>query len=418
MTTREKKEVLDMVPDWTLLAIGLPQITFYIVNGQYYAICPFHHDRHIGSFSYNPRNRIWKCFSCGESGRDAYALIMRVNNWSFTQTIEHLYDHRNDPVVPFKTEHSILSSGSKEKKSFNKTISYPAQDEIPDVFSVDGDVSEDDLDYIYRSFAEASPLTTEEVKYLKEVRGVYGDSMHQFFSFPDADPCFWERFCERLASYDAGTNRLYHQLLNVPGFMWDKKNQRVSFGYFGSSLGILNSDEKGKVRSIELRMKNVSSGNRYALFSAAGICDRNPERFAHGKSSNLTVDYIPHAAWCETCKGIAITEGKFKALQLSYHGYYTLNIHSVQNWKAVLPILTNADRAVPVFVAFDMDCYEKQAVADCLRHVGEKIREAGFKCYYLTWPATLGKGIDDIILAGKKSQIRCVPIRKFFSAPA
>ena len=35
-------------------------------GGEYWALCPFHPDRHTGSFAVGPKG--YKCFSCGASG--------------------------------------------------------------------------------------------------------------------------------------------------------------------------------------------------------------------------------------------------------------------------------------------------------------------------------------------------------------
>lgn len=118
MEIREMKNQLDMIPDEELLAIGLPQITFYKLNGSFQALCPFHNDQHLGSFGYNPHNHTWKCFACEQSGKGVYSLMMRVLGWAFPETVKYLYEHRRDVVGKFDTHvpASLLQKGKTPSK--------------------------------------------------------------------------------------------------------------------------------------------------------------------------------------------------------------------------------------------------------------------------------------------------------------
>ena len=63
----EKKSELDAYPYEHLLAVGVPDIKFYHTTRGLEALCPFHNDKSLGSFSFSPTTGVWKCFSCGES---------------------------------------------------------------------------------------------------------------------------------------------------------------------------------------------------------------------------------------------------------------------------------------------------------------------------------------------------------------
>ena len=54
MEIREMREYLESMPAQRLLAVGIPEITFYNLGNKYQALCPFHGDTHLGSFTYNP----------------------------------------------------------------------------------------------------------------------------------------------------------------------------------------------------------------------------------------------------------------------------------------------------------------------------------------------------------------------------
>lgn len=52
-------------------------------SGQdYECLCPFHEDRHVGSFKVSPKRNTYKCFSCGASG-DSVDFVMRHEGLSY-----------------------------------------------------------------------------------------------------------------------------------------------------------------------------------------------------------------------------------------------------------------------------------------------------------------------------------------------
>ena len=96
----EKMSELSAIPQQSLLAIGVPDIKFYQTSRGLQALCPFHNDHKLGSFTFNQNTGVWKCFSCGAGGSGAISFIMKVNNWDFLKTVDYLYDHRNEIVLP------------------------------------------------------------------------------------------------------------------------------------------------------------------------------------------------------------------------------------------------------------------------------------------------------------------------------
>lgn len=56
---------------------------------EYQCLCPFHADRHMGSFSVSPRKNIYHCFSCNAHGRPI-DFLMKSEGYSFTEAIQWL----------------------------------------------------------------------------------------------------------------------------------------------------------------------------------------------------------------------------------------------------------------------------------------------------------------------------------------
>ena len=412
----EKMSELSAIPQQSLLAIGVPDIKFYQTSRGLQALCPFHNDHKLGSFIFNPTTGVWKCFSCGVGGSGAISFIMKVNNWDFLKAVYYLYDHRNEITLPpellvppllVKTQKEKNHIGEMPKISANKSL-----------FVSHGPVTRQDCHLIYLAFADASPLTEDEKRKLMQVRKISYGETGDFFRIPAAwDDQFWTNFKERLNAIDdcGEKDRLYHSLIGVPGFFWDDEHDRPGFVYFRNSLGILLHSLDGLICGIDMRLPaDAPQGARYIAFSSAGICDRNPNRFSMGTRTDVFVDVVPcHFGGSKEYKGVAITEGKFKAIQLSRRGYTALNVRGVVNWKHALPYLEKMPTDKPVTIVFDADCRSNPAVGKQAADLGRALMEAGYEAQYLTWNSNLGKGFDDLCNGGHYNKVRLVPAQRF-----
>jgi len=415
---KEMKSFVDNCPQERLLEIGLPDIQFYNVGGMYHALCPFHPDTHLGNFMYNPYNHIWKCFVCGEGGVGVVNLVMAVTGKSYTETVAMLYENRSRAGrgVAGNSHVSIkCPSGKKPSAGFNNGETT-SRSEASSFSYIQKPLPAEQLDAIYTCFAAASPLTRDEKDKLMKKRGLYNRSMSHFFRFPsNGDPEFRSLFLQKLAvkSKELGVKSLRNQLLNVPGFMWDSERRVVSFIGYSGALGILNHDADGLINGIELRLRDGNPmGVRYIPFSSTGICQRYPDRFRYGTKLTAIVDVVPPAFDDKAYLGVAVTEGKMKAIHLSYMGYLALNVRGVGNWKEVLPILdllkSKGYDTQRVFIAFDADSRKNPAVANHCVNFAEALMGQGREAQFLAWPATCGKGIDDVDNNGKTNRIRTV----------
>lgn len=409
-----KKTALSAIPDEQLLAIGLPKVAFYNLGNTYYTLCPFHGDKHLGSFKYTPQTHRWKCFSCGEGGVGAYSLIMKLNGWDFIKTINYLYEHRDDPTGKFSASPppSLLRHGKKipvsnwQSHNFSKVVEQGSREESSKFMSEREVVTKEDLDRIYRAFAASSPMTGKERQTLQYKRGLTYSSTRDFFRFPSPDDGeFWKRFRDELRRYDGANEqeKLYYSLLGIPGFYWDIQANRLGFISSKFGIGILLRDAKGLVHGIEIRTKNEESG-RYIGFSSGSICLKDPELYSHGAKLDAPIDVVPKAYPDRPSKGIAITEGKFKAIHLSYAGYTVLNVRGITNWKRALPILKELSPAGSVTIAFDADAKTNYAVAKCSVELAQALMAEGYETRFLAWPLKYGKGYDDLCRNGKEDK--------------
>lgn len=409
----EKKSELDAYPYEHLLAVGVPDIKFYHTTRGLEALCPFHNDKALGSFSFNPTTGVWKCFSCGESGQGVISLIMKLNNWDFLKAVDYLYEHRNDAGAAFgKTIPAALKPKPGSKKAAQPVDDFYFEKSR---FINHEPASEDDRHLIYQAFAAASPLSdAERNKLLHERRISYGASL-DFFHMPDPmDKVFWEQFQVQLKLRDAspGRDRLYYSLIGVPGFYWDEEENHPSFVTHPGAIGMFLHSPAGKIVGIDMRRLDVGEKDaRYVGFSSGSICIINPTRCTMGAKLKTYVDYVPRIG--KANKGLAITEGKFKAVHLASRGYTTLNVRGVGNWRHVLELLKELPDKEPISIAFDADCRSNPAVASCASKLGHALLDAGYEVQYLTWSLKDGKGFDDLCINGHCNKCRAVPGEKF-----
>ncbi len=404
MNLREKREYLDRFSDEEILALGAPELQWTVRPGRLLALCPFHPDRHLGNFCYSLSRRIWKCFVCGAGGSGPYSLIMKMRGWTYGETLDMLFAAAGGSPLP-PLMRAPASSGPPE----------PAPAVLPEGFL--SDVTEEDTDAVYRAFAAASPMSPRELRDLRLQRGLIPAAMDCFFRFPACSPSFLGRFRDILREVSPDRD-LWHRLLGVPGFCWDSRYSSVAFPGSPGAVGILSRSLSGLVNGIEIRLQNTaSSGTRYLPFSSGGMTDRNPRRYICGTPLPPVIDAVPPASSGIPCPGTALTEGKFKALHLAARGWMALNVRGVGNWAAALPALEQLrgreDIPARVFIAFDADAAVKPPVAKQAMAAGRRLLELGWETFYLTWPLSAGKGIDDLFNAGGRLLLRTEPAEKY-----
>ena len=65
-------------------------------SGTMKGLCPFH-DETTPSFQVNPSRGFYYCFGCGEGG-DVISFVQKIDNLSFTETVERLARPGRDPL--------------------------------------------------------------------------------------------------------------------------------------------------------------------------------------------------------------------------------------------------------------------------------------------------------------------------------
>lgn len=77
---KDSADIVDVMSDFIVLKRA---------GARYTCLCPFHDDKHIGSFSIFPRMNCYKCFSC-EAGGDSIKFLMEYKGLSYPDALRYL----------------------------------------------------------------------------------------------------------------------------------------------------------------------------------------------------------------------------------------------------------------------------------------------------------------------------------------
>lgn len=107
-----------------------------------------------------------------------------------------------------------------------------------------------------------------------------------------------------------------------------------------------------------------------------------------------------------TPRTVRLTEGELKAdVATALSGVLTIALPGVGYWRHAEPVL-RAVGATEVVLAFDADARRNKSVAFNLRNAAEGLAQAGFAVRLEVWDEALGKGIDDLLAAGHRPELR------------
>jgi hypothetical protein len=182
--------------------------------------------------------------------------------------------------------------------------------------------------------------------------------------------------------------------LTVPGVVQDDGKLLR----FSSPCGLLIPvrDATGQIVALRIRLDAAGDGGKYRWISS-----RSRSR-TDGPSPG-TPCHVPRGI-TGPVETLRITEGELKAdIAFGLSGVPTVSMAGVNTWKRVLPLI---DQLQPkrVLIALDADFRTNIAVAAALRGLVTSL-SASHDLAVETWPLDDGKGIDDLLTAGRSPTI-------------
>jgi putative DNA primase/helicase len=242
----------------------------------------------------------------------------------------------------------------------------------------------DTLNRVYSALLDALPLDAHHQERLR-ARGLAGDlKAAGYRSLGRA------RYRAVASLRNAGLEELFPR---VPGF-FDKENERGKYWTVTGSEGFLIPvrDTAARIVALIVRPDFPQPGKKYTYISSKSRQGPGPGAPVH----------VPLFSGDTTT--VRITEGALKA-DIATHLSKTLTIGLPGiAWKGAIPLLKRW-RPETVLVAFDADAARNANVARAMLELVKALRAGGYAVALERWAEQDGKGIDDLLAAGKKPEI-------------
>lgn len=187
-------------------------------------------------------------------------------------------------------------------------------------------------------------------------------------------------------------------LVGIPGLHHRNSDSRWTFGGWEGLL-IPVRDEQARIVALKTRDDDPGSDQKYRYVSSrsyGGASPGNPVHVPlhgqHGAEKLSVLDIV------------RITEGELKAdLATASTRTLTLSVPGVSTWQSALEVIREMG-VNGILLAFDADATTNPYVQRALVQAVRTLLARGYDTWVETWPVADGKGIDDLLAAGKKTQ--------------
>lgn len=187
------------------------------------------------------------------------------------------------------------------------------------------------------------------------------------------------------------------QCLSLPGICKDDSERLTLAGPTGLIVSCRNVD--GRIVALKVRtVFSDDSGNRCKRYTY--LSSKN-----HGGNGPGAPVHVARLRGLPTGT-IRVTEGEIKAnVATDLSGILTISVPGAQSWRQAIPVLDELG-CRHVLIAFDADVWTNGSVAASLKGLYDALVAAGRAVEIEIWDAAAGKGIDDVLAAGKADAIR------------
>ncbi len=190
--------------------------------------------------------------------------------------------------------------------------------------------------------------------------------------------------------------RFGDKLLRVPGVVV-KEGPSGHYLTLRGPVGLIVPcrDRTGRIIALKVRRDDADEKNRrYVYVSSAG----------HGGPGPGSPIHVPLGT-PEAAELARLTEGELKAdVTQARTGVPTLSVPGATNWRPALAVLKELG-CKTVRLAFDADAWDNPTVARALLACTDALTAAGFAVELERWDGANGKGLDDLLAAGKAPEL-------------
>lgn len=391
---RELKEIiLNDIPIENVIAMRIAPV------GKEFK-CPFHDDKHIGSFKIDRRRNVYKCFTCNSYG-DAINFIMNYDHTSFEQSVVTIASAFN--LINEEELMQMEKAFNVKRSTVKATYQQLQKNEAPTFTKASDSI----INTIYEKMIECYPLTDVHRKQLYD-RGLNDSQItaYRYFSFTK----------KSVINEIINSCMLWHidinVLLTIPGFY--KENGKIQMMLY-SGIGIPLCNIDGEIVALQCRNDSAKEGqSRYIFYSSVkkgGVSCGSPlsivypsyyvkiknEMSMWSGSDNRTIIQNVRKSNSVAMINVFITEGQFKAATLcKKFNAITITVQGVNSIKGIAETLNEIHKAFGtfnLFIAFDADMMFNGKVAMAILRLCKEVER--FKPSLLLWAYSDGKGVDD-----------------------
>lgn len=381
--------------------------------------CPFHNDRHAGSFSVVKKFNRYHCFSCGVTG-DGIDFVQAQEKLGFQKAVWKLA-LQFDIVTVQQFEEYVSGSLTNNEVKSPPRVYDGVFDDKEDSPIADNKI----LHNVFSVFAEGEGLvkknkrlSKKHLHHLQEERQLTDDEILKsgYFTMPNRSKYFMREFLKELKIRFGYEEDI---LKEVPGFYWMNQLGGMTF-VSHKGIGIPIKNEREQIVGIQIRRDNADLGEkRYVWFSSSFANEKEGMTYGTGSGSPIHISYPKTNHHPED---LFITEGIFKSQQLAkFYQATCISVQGVQNWKGKIDqfieyLEEEKGQAVyRIHIYFDADVSENIHVYTAFRDMYESLKEQFpyIEFYYYWWNKDFGKGVDDLLLNRLSGEIRKIDCKKY-----
>lgn len=193
------------------------------------------------------------------------------------------------------------------------------------------------------------------------------------------------------------------EVAGVPGFYLYKEGVWCLAGPPGILVPV--RDFEGRVHGAQIRRTGEIEGPRYVWLSSQG----DDRRLRVGGTPAKATYHVARAG--STPGRVWITEGPIKAdISAMLLGETVIAVPGVNAWEGsgLLDALKQHS-VTEAIIAFDADLAANKWVARSAWKLYRALRRAGITTQFAAWSLEEGKGLDDLLVAGKKPKVLSAP---------
>lgn len=362
----------------------------------------------------------FKCYSC-DTILSNIDCVMKKENLSFKQAILNIVERRQLPGYEKLDDYREALKCNETTKVIE--VSEPVK-KIEKPLVPQKEIAPDDiLDKVLKVYCQGyslakgrDKLSKEHLDYLKN-RNLDDSDIEEggYFTLPKSNMAAYV-----IKKLKQEYNIDEESLENVPGF-YRNASGKITFKYF-NAIGMPIINAKRMYKGVHIRLNKEfefenSKGKikklRYIWLSSDEVPDGCSGGVGPGAPIDVTYPKTDKSTWS---KNLFITEGKFKAQQLSKAtNAIVLSVQGVANWKDALTEIEDIQSITNnlitrIFVAYDADIAYKEQVNLNAYNMSNALTEKfpSIPLLYCIWNPDDGKGIDDLIFNGKLSTVKTV----------